>query len=72
MGLTLDDMEEAVVQQLLRLAFEEHCLFVEVVQQRDVYLGRHFHRVAQAAQDLRVDGLPGRDLLDGLQEDLLL
>lgn len=38
MRITLDGVEEAVVEQLFRLAFEEHCLFVEIVEQRNVEL----------------------------------
>lgn len=43
MRATLDGMEEAEIEELLRLALEEDCLFVEVVEKRDVELGGYFH-----------------------------
>lgn len=40
MGVTFNDVEEAVVEELVWLAFEEDCLLVKVVEERNVELGR--------------------------------
>ena len=72
MWVTLDEVEEAVVEQFLGEVFEERGLLVEVVEERDVHARGGLDAVAEAAHDAGVDLLLGGDLLDGLEEHFLL
>lgn len=69
---TLDEVEEAVVEEFLGQVFEERGFLVEVIEERDVHPGGGLHAVAEAAHYPRVDLLLGGDLLDHLEEHLLL